>query len=366
MLKLVLKFLPSHLSINFDSFFWKIFRNIFDIPKNFPQNFLKFSSKPVAEGILIQDLEPIDCISQINSDFSVILYQIVKRNDYITEIVVKSKLLAKSAKLGHIFKLQSYKNKMEGVPVTALEINQEKGLITCIIVEMGASSRMVKNFKLGEPLIFMGPSGKEVEIPKNETVVMIGAGRGNVILPAIASAYKKNGCKIIFFAGYLENSYVVMKDEMEIASDILILSIENEVPNLKLNRPQDLQCQGKITSAIIDFFRKNDEKIDRIFTIGNHKMMKEIYKIRASNLIENFSLAPIAITNLNAPMQCMLKGVCSQCLQKKIDENGCVEYFYACASQDQDMDKLDFKHLEARCEQNSLLEKMARFEGLLC
>jgi len=55
-----------------------------------------------------------------------------------------------------------------------------------------------------------------------------------------------------------------------------------------------------------------------------------------------------------------LKGVCSQCLQKRIDEKGEVEYFYACANQDQNTDKLDFLHLHNRCEQNSLSEKISK------
>ena len=56
----------------------------------------------------------------------------------------------------------------------------------------------------------------------------------------------------------------------------------------------------------------------------------------------------------------MLKGVCSQCLQKRTNDAGEVEYFYACANQDQDADKLDFRHLHNRCEQNSLSEKVTK------
>ena len=87
-------------------------------------------------------------------------------------------------------------------------------------------------------------------------------------------------------------------------------------------------------------------------------MMHEIAKLRHQNIIPAISNAPIAITSLNAPMQCMLKGVCSQCLQKRVNEKGEVEYFYSCAEQDQDMDRLDFEHLKARCKQNSMMEKV--------
>jgi hypothetical protein len=56
----------------------------------------------------------------------------------------------------------------------------------------------------------------------------------------------------------------------------------------------------------------------------------------------------------------MLKGVCSQCLQKRKNEKGEEEYFYSCGGQDQNMDKFDFVNLHNRCEQNSLAEKVSK------
>jgi hypothetical protein len=76
--------------------------------------------------------------------------------------------------------------------------------------------------------------------------------------------------------------------------------------------------------------------------------------------VTEFAQARFAITSLNAPMQCMMKGVCSQCLQKRVNEKGEEEFFYSCASQDQNTDKLDFAHLQARCEQNALMEKTTK------
>jgi hypothetical protein len=43
-----------------------------------------------------------------------------------------------------------------------------------------------------------------------------------------------------------------------------------------------------------------------------------------------------------------------------VNEKGEEEYFYSCANQDQNIDKLDFTHLHNRCEQNSLGEKIAK------
>jgi hypothetical protein len=50
------------------------------------------------------------------------------------------------------------------------------------------------------------------------------------------------------------------------------------------------------------------------------KKLVDVYSY-TENSVASISNAPIAITSLNAPMQCMLKGVCSQCLQKRENEN---------------------------------------------
>lgn len=316
-------------------------------------------------------------LNKINQEFLVKIKDITRLSNHVVEITIKSPLLAKNTEVGQIFRLQNYhalaqkKNNqiltMEGVAITALEIDKKQGLISGIVVETGGSTSLIKNFKIGEPCIFMGPSGKATEIPKNETVIFVGGGRGNQPLTALAKAFKNNGCKILFFAGYRKNSYVVRQERIEDFSDLTVFAIEEEEPNLQLKYSKNIQFRGKITEAIISCASKkikNDidfSKIDRVFVIGNENLSCEISRICKEELKDLINPKHIAITSLNAPMQCMLKGVCSQCLQKRYnEEKGNFEYFYACANQDQRSDLLDFKHLKWRCEQNSLSEKITK------
>ncbi len=311
-----------------------------------------------------------DFANKINSDFLVKIEKIERLSEHVVEVFVKAPILAKQTEVGQIFRLQNYHAlatksgnqvlAMEGVPVTALSVDKTSGVISGIIVETGGSTSLIKNFKDGEPCVFMGPSGKPTEIPKNETVVLVGGGRGNQPLTALAEAYKANGCRVIFFAGYRRNSFIVRQKRMENSCKTLVCAIEEEVPNLKFEQAQNQSFQGSVLDALKDYFTKNPQKIDRIFTIGNDKMMHEVAKLRHKNSVPSISQAPVAIASLNAPMQCMLKGVCSQCLQKRDNENGEVEYFYSCSDQDQNMDKFDFSHLHNRCEQNSLMEKVTK------
>jgi hypothetical protein len=58
-------------------------------------------------------------------------------------------------------------------------------------------------------------------------------------------------------------------------------------------------------------------------------------------------------------MQCMLKQVCSQCLQRQVDpETGKESLVFSCFNQDQHLDCVDFRFLHGRLRQNSAAEKL--------
>jgi len=67
-------------------------------------------------------------------------------------------------------------------------------------------------------------------------------------------------------------------------------------------------------------------------------------------------------------MQCMMKEVCAQCLQKLIDPvTGKETVIFTCFNQDQELDHVDFINLAARLRQNTVQEKLASlwFEHLV-
>ena len=311
-----------------------------------------------------KNLEDLAKYRNYKEDFLVNIEKINRLSEYVIEVEIKSFLLASQTKVGQIFRLHNYhalapeiSNQilaMEGVVITALKINQQEGIISGIIVETGGSTSLIQNFKVGEPCVFMGPSGKPTEIPKNEIVVLIGGGRGNQPLTALAEIFRANGCKVIFFAGYRQKNFIVNFDLMKKNTDDLVISIEE-------GAGEDEFFTGNVIESIKNYFFKKSQKIDRIFAIGNDNLMYEVAKLRLENLVPEFALAKYSIASLNANMQCMMKGVCGQCLQKKTVENGKVEYFFSCASQDQNSDELDFEMLHDRCMQNSLLEKTTKF-----
>ena len=329
-------------------------------------------------------------INNLNCNWEVKVAQINVLSDYFIELVVHAPLLAQKTKLGHIFRLHNYHSlaksssvsnqsnllettvdektinhktllAMEGVAVTTYKVSPQNNTITVMVVNDGGSSSMVKNLKAGEPIIFMGPTGVPTHIFKDKTVLLIAGGRGIFPLAGLAAEYKKQNCRVLLFCGFKDSINLIRREELEESSDQLILAFENNSDAIKTTREKDQIFSGDITCAVAEFFRDNHIKIDVTLTMGNDEMMHKVAELYHLNLKDNLNDCAVGITSLNSPMQCMLKGVCSQCLQRKIDpKTGTEKFFYACLGQDQKLGEIDFNFLKNRCEQNSLAEKITK------
>ena len=99
--------------------------------------------------------------------------------------------------------------------------------------------------------------------------------------------------------------------------------------------------------------------IDKIITIGSDKMMKAVNEARKTILKPYLKSGHIAISSVNSPMQCMMKEVCAQCLQRHVNPHTGEEFFvFSCFNQDQNLDFVDFKNLNDRLRANSIQEKL--------
>ena len=110
------------------------------------------------------------------------------------------------------------------------------------------------------------------------------------------------------------------------------------------------------------------QDVSRIIAIGSDRMMNAVRLARHNALAPYLNPNHIGIGSINSPMQCMMKEVCAQCLQRHVDPvTGREEFIFSCYNQDQDLDRVDFANLQARLRQNSVQEKISTmfFEHLL-
>ncbi len=294
----------------------------------------------------------------------------------IVDVIVKAPLQAKKFEPGQFYRLQNFETSapvvegkrlmMEGLALTGAWVDEEKGLLSMIVLEMGTSSRLVSLLKEGEEVVVMGPTGTPTEIPAGETVLLAGGGLGNAVLFSIAKAMKQNNNKLIYFAGYRNGADLVKREEIEQSVDKVVWATdtgEAVVPQ----RLQDAHFRGNIVQAMIAYAEGNLgnqtvklSDVDRIIAIGSDRMMNGVKEARYTTLKPFLKENHIAIGSINSPMQCMMKEVCAQCLQRHVNPQTGEEFFvFSCFNQDQNLDSVDFKNLNERLKANSIQEKLS-------
>ncbi|WP_341791653.1 palindromic element RPE4 domain-containing protein [Rickettsia endosymbiont of Gonocerus acuteangulatus] len=222
--------------------------------------------------------------------------------DKIFELVIHSPLAARNFKLGQFFRLQNYSNDItkliEPIALSVVDINVESGLISFIIYDVGKSTSLCKLFSEDEKIVLMGPSGMPLEIPNNKRIVIVDFEPNNVLIKTL----KDNNNEVMFFT----------------------------YPEIKTQ---------KLTS------------VDRVIINASPEIAEELKSLKIFG--ENAEI----IVSVNSSMQCMMKGICGQCIQKVEDER---KYIFACSCQNQKAEIVDFESLKTRLRQNSLQEKMKK------
>jgi hypothetical protein len=99
--------------------------------------------------------------------------------------------------------------------------------------------------------------------------------------------------------------------------------------------------------------------VERLIVIGSDRMMAAVARARKDALAPYLAPGHVGIASINSPMQCMMKEVCAQCLQKHVDPaTGREEIVFSCFNQDQKLDEMDWGNLAARLRQNTVSEKL--------
>jgi len=293
----------------------------------------------------------------------------------IVDVIVKAPLQARKFEPGQFYRLQNFETSapvmdgvrllMEGLALTGAWVDREKGLLSMIVLEMGTSSRLCSLLKEGEEVLVMGPTGTPTEIPENENVLLAGGGLGNAVLFSIARALRARKNKVVYFAGYKHSDDLFKREEIEKATDQVVWATDFG-DEIQPNRAQDVHFRGNIVQAMIAYSEGRlgkqivePQQVDRLIAIGSDRMMNAVREARHTTLKPFLKEDHVAIGSINSPMQCMMKEVCAQCLQRHVNPHTGEEFWvFSCFNQDQHLDFVDFKNLNERLRANSIQEKL--------
>ncbi|KAA0685276.1 pyridine nucleotide-disulfide oxidoreductase [Azospirillum brasilense] len=318
---------------------------------------------------------PEALVRRLNAELRPLVHSVTRLTPTIVEVVVKAPAAARRFEPGQFYRLQNFETlaqrigrttlAMEGLALTGAWVDKEAGLLSLIVLEMGGSSDLCALLKPGDPVVVMGPTGAPTEIPEGETVALVGGGLGNAVLFSIGQACRARGNRVVYFAGYKRMEDRYKTEQIEAAADRVVWCCD-EAPGFTPTRPDDLSFVGNIVEAMRAYAAGELgpadiplETVDRIVAIGSDRMMAAVGAARHGLLKPYLKPGHAAIGSINSPMQCMMKEICAQCLQRHTDPaTGEETVVFSCFNQDQSLDRVDFANLNQRLRQNAVQEKL--------
>ena len=305
----------------------------------------------------------------------------VKRiHPQVVELKIRAPLAAQRFRPGQFFRLQNFETyaprvggtalQTEALALTGAQVDSVSGTVSLLTIENGASSRLCATLKPGDPVSLMGPSGVRTRISDGvpETVMIVG---GPLCVPhimGVGPALRAQGSRVLFFAVFDTAQDIFYQRELEQAADNIVWVTKNGAPAIP-HRRHDRAVSGGIVDAIQHHGRDTKEEtaikiqdVDRLLVIGDPCLVRTLRDARKKELQALFVKGPKeVIGSIGTPMQCMLKGICSQCLQWQIDPvtGKRTKAVFGCSWQDQPLDIVDLDNLDERLSQNRLQERLS-------
>ena len=306
--------------------------------------------------------------------------EFIKRHSpTVVEVRVRAPMAAKNFRPGQFFRLQNYERnarmiegtrlQTEALALTGTGADPTSGCVSLMVLEMGTSSRLCTTLTPGEPIVLMGPTGVATEIPQGETVMLVGGRRGAAVMRSLGPALRAAGNRVLYIAGFQTADEVYCQADLEQAADAIVWCTVSG-PAIQPRRTQDASRTGEFMSILVDYAAGRLHnghapvplaEVDRMLVVGSNRLIRMMQAARTAALAPYLQRCAHNIASVPSPMQCMQKGVCSQCLQWQIDPatGRRTRAVFSCAGQDQPLEAIDIANLDARLEQNKMQERLS-------
>lgn len=257
------------------------------------------ASAQKAAPIITQKLKENEPQSSLSSDifFSFLRDQVVPKVHGLEvqedglSLIVHAPLMAHNFQPGNLFRLQ--------IPVTSTTLKTiplmgssfEKDFLRFFIKRSSTTHPFLQSLTKGAGLPLMGPTGSTLAIPFHHLVLFLGEPFHEEMLRSLAQSFMDKGCRI--------------------------------------------SCNEPLSSHY-----------DTIVVVGSLSKAQYVINQR-STLKEGVTLLGI----LPGPFQCMMKGICAQCLQHHINPaTGRKEILFSCQQSIQSLETLDLENLISRLQ----------------
>jgi ferredoxin--NADP+ reductase len=194
------------------------------------------------------------------------MFRIIYRETLATKIhlfEIEAPAISRKARAGQFVVLR-IDERGERIPLTLADWDEEKGDVTLVFMEVGATTFRLALLKAGDSVAdLVGPLGIPTHIDKFGTVVCVAGGVGAAPMAPIARALKEKGNKIISILGARSKDLLFWEDKLRSVSQELIVTTDDGTYG----------CKGVVTEPLKELL-ESKERIDLVIAIGPSIMMK--------------------------------------------------------------------------------------------
>ncbi len=318
-----------------------------------------------------------DFAEKMTQQFDNQVQKIIRHTASVVELQLHAPLAVRNFQPGHFYRIQNFETtaklagdtllQTEATAVLASRVDKAQGLLSLMVIEQGASSRLFATLEPGQPIALMGPTGVRTKIPQDQETILIVGGRISaaqmlVLGPALRSA----GNKVLYIAGFKTRDELFCQHELEQCADKIIWVTQYGDP-ITTHRPQDYALTGDFTAALSRYAMGALgvgqpeillQSVNRVLIIGKYRLLRLMQTACNTVLKGYFSKEAKFQAAVFGPMQCMLKGVCAQCLVWQVDPDTGkrTKAVFTCSWQDQPFELVDLENLQERLVQNRAQE----------
>lgn len=215
-------------------------------------------------------------------------YKIVEKRELNPQVFlmeIEAPLVARRAEPGQfiILRIDEYG---ERVPFTIADFDRKKGTVTIIVQIVGKTSRDLSYLLTGDSILdFAGPLGTPTKLDGLKKVAVIGGGLGTAIAYPQAKKLHSMGADVTVIAGFRNEDFVILKDEMSEVCNKLIITTDDGSNGVK----------GFVTDRLKEEILAG-EKFDEVIAIGPLVMMRAVCNLTAEyDIPTTVSMNPVMI-----------------------------------------------------------------------
>ena len=215
-------------------------------------------------------------------------YRIIEKRDLNPQVYfmkIEAPLIARRAEPGQfvVVRLDEFG---ERVPFTIADFDREAGTITLFIQAVGHTTKAIAQLGTGDSLADVaGPLGMPTELEGCKKVAVIGGGLGTAIAWPQAKKLKALGAEVTAITGFRDTSFIILEQEMQAASDRLIVTTDDGSNGRK----------GFVTDRLGELLEAG-ERFDLVIAIGPLVMMRAVCNLtKQYDIPTTVSMNPIMI-----------------------------------------------------------------------